>query len=582
MIRILLLILMSFSVQAAAKDKSKGVDKNGVTQLTYQLSPQMLLIGGGLKVCSSYVQTHCLQPLRKAELMKPSLRTGNDLVVTSGTIKEIQKDNHHLFPEKHMLNQLSDRLAEYLEQHGSDPVDIDTFYLRMNRLEKGEQEGFEDILSELNQRQRQFIKQSLQAPLESKDGAVLTEKAYVNNSDKDSATIIRKAQQLSQAIADSKGKDKARILVLTSSSSDPFDAVSFYLNLFANEKIETAWLPLEPAFLDVTHSDSLRCEDIETVRAKNQQQYFRRRVYPLLSQYQLAFCHKPELLNELILSADALFINGGDQTLTLQSLVKDKARSREYSPYFGLIKKQFEAGELLIMGTSAGTAVQSGNHEDGNDLPMISNGESLRGGYEGAVPALVPPAANCTEESSCPKGLQASSLTYNPRGGLGLVSLGVFDTHFSERERLVRLSRLLLDTQSSLGIGIDENTALHLTKISGQYQYSVYGQGATWFVDSSQAKLRQSPNRITMENLSIAVMRQKDKNIWNEREMMQEAFKGVECETKLKLDCQLVTGDGKYPLVLQVISSDYMLSDMLSDTLTDDVTSINLTIELSY
>lgn len=570
MIRILLLILITCSWQAAVG----GDNKNKDDSLTDQLSPQMLLIGGGLKICSSYVRTHCLQPLKKAELMKPSLRTTKELVVTSDTIKEVRKDSHHLFPDENLLNELSGHLQRYLEQHGNELVDIDIFYSRMDRLKPGGENGFEEILSSLEPKQRQFIKQHLQAPLESKDAKVLTEKAYLNNSDEDTVRIIRKAQQLSQSIANVKGKDKARILILTSSSSDPFDAVSFYLNLFANEQIETAWLPFEPAFLDVRLSESLRCENIETIRAKNQQQYSRSRVYPLLSQYQQAFCHNPELLNELILSADALFINGGDQTLTLQSFVKDAMNSRQYSPYFDLIKKQFEAGKLLIMGTSAGTAVQSGNHAGSHVPPMISNGESLPGGYEGTKPTFVPPAANCTEQSSCPDGLQASSVTYHPRGGLGLINLGVFDTHFSERNRLVRLSRLLLDTQSELGIGVDENTALHLTKTNGKYHYSVYGQGATWFVDSSQAKLLKSPSRITMENLSITVMRQKGKNVWSEYEMIQVAFKGIECGSKIKLGCQLVTGDEKYPLVLQVTSSDY--------TLTDDATSVNLAIELSY
>ncbi len=61
-------------------------------------------------------------------------------------------------------------------------------------------------------------------------------------------------------------------------------------------------------------------------------------------------------------------------------------------------------------------------------------------------------------------------LSYDPLGGLGFFPRGfVLDTHFGQRGREGRLIRLLADTKdipklgAIVGIGVDENTALHVT-----------------------------------------------------------------------------------------------------------------------
>ncbi len=44
--------------------------------------------------------------------------------------------------------------------------------------------------------------------------------------------------------------------------------------------------------------------------------------YPELAAYQQQMCRNPDLMKQLLLEADAIFINGGDQSLTMRSLQK--------------------------------------------------------------------------------------------------------------------------------------------------------------------------------------------------------------------------------------------------------------------
>jgi cyanophycinase len=61
-------------------------------------------------------------------------------------------------------------------------------------------------------------------------------------------------------------------------------------------------------------------------------------------------------------------------------------------------------------------------------------------------------------------------VSYDPQGGLGLISGYVLDSRFSELGREGRLTKVLhetrnLTTGATKGIGIDENTALVVTNV---------------------------------------------------------------------------------------------------------------------
>lgn len=99
----------------------------------------------------------------------------------------------------------------------------------------------------------------------------------------------------------------------------------------------------------------------------------------------------------------------------------DSGGVRDDSDAMALIRDRFNRGELLVGGTSAGTAVQGGCslHDDGFTIPMIDGGQArsvLVSGYDEGIAVF--------------------------EGGLGLFSYGITDSHFSERARETRLVKL--------------------------------------------------------------------------------------------------------------------------------------------
>jgi cyanophycinase len=120
----------------------------------------------------------------------------------------------------------------------------------------------------------------------------------------------------------------------------------------------------------------------------------------------LAASEAPSLLRR----ADVIFFGGGDQSRLLARL-KDRPAVLE-------AVRQAHTRGAVIAGTSAGTAVMT-------RFPMITGDAS-----------------------------------WNSSGGLGLFPYGLLDTHFSQRRREGRLTRMARATRTPLAFGIDENTAL--------------------------------------------------------------------------------------------------------------------------
>lgn len=146
---------------------------------------------------------------------------------------------------------------------------------------------------------------------------------------------------------------------------------------------------------------------------------------------------QPELV-EKCERADAIFFTGGDQ-LRITSQMGD-------SPMFRCMKERYEAGTMIV-GTSAGAAA----------IPhtMIVGGPG--------------------DESN-----RISTLSMAP--GLGLLDDVVIDSHFAERGRMGRLIGAVMQNPRNLGIGIDESTAIVVTR--GEH-FEVVGPGAVYVVDGA-------------------------------------------------------------------------------------------------
>ncbi len=284
--------------------------------------------------------------------------------------------------------------------------------------------------------------------------------------------------------ADISGKERPVIAVSTASARDPYDALDFYLHAFAEAGAEAVWLPLDAAVRAARDNDA--CDQLADYQARELGSFRRDEVWPERFAEQQAFCASPSAGLAMVSAIDGLFINGGDQWLTLHAF---RHEDGEATLELRRLLERLNKGQLLIGGTSAGAAVQSG-------ADMISNGSNLAGLRDGAI-ASPPPPPGCERSGNCPEGLRGDSLTWHPAGGLGTVTDAIVDTHFSERHRQLRLSRLLMDSQRTLGVGVDETTALVLRRDHGEAHFEVVGAGAAWLVDASQAKLtrRQGSGR---------------------------------------------------------------------------------------
>lgn len=135
--------------------------------------------------------------------------------------------------------------------------------------------------------------------------------------------------------------------------------------------------------------------------------------------------------------ATGIFFTGGDQARIVErikgTLLEDAIRKRHLEG-------------AVIAGTSAGAAI----------MPevMIVRGDS----------------------ETSPR---ADAVTLGP--GLGFVSGIVVDQHFAERGRLGRLLTALLLQPDTIGVGVDENTALI---VCGD-EFEVLGEGAVTIVDEA-------------------------------------------------------------------------------------------------
>ena len=139
-----------------------------------------------------------------------------------------------------------------------------------------------------------------------------------------------------------------------------------------------------------------------------------------------------------IKNAGAVFFTGGDQ-LKLTSQIGD-------TPVFQLSYKVYEQGGV-IAGTSAGASVLS-------DTMLVSG-----------------------EGDASPKA--GDALRMAP--GFGFIHGVVVDQHFAERGRMGRLLAAVAQNPKSVGLGIDENSAV----VVERSRFRVIGEGGVYVLDGA-------------------------------------------------------------------------------------------------
>jgi len=258
-----------------------------------------------------------------------------------------------------------------------------------------------------------------------------------------------------------------RIAVVTASSQDPFDPVDFYLSLFDALGARAQWWPIDAA-LNVAVAGA-RCSELDELRMQALQLPGRARIYPDLSAQQAQACAAPQALAQVPKDVQGVFFSGGDQWRLRRALVDEHDQP---NTWLQALQAAHAAGTLVVGGTSAGAAVQSGG-------AMIGNGTTAEALRAGALRAS-PPAPGCERAQACPQGLVEDSFTWWPAGGTGLAAGATADTHFSERGRELRLLTVMLASATPWGYGADETSALRLTTHDGKRQLQAYGEHGGW------------------------------------------------------------------------------------------------------
>jgi cyanophycinase len=103
--------------------------------------------------------------------------------------------------------------------------------------------------------------------------------------------------------------------------------------------------------------------------------------------------------------------------------------------------------------------------------------------------------------------------------GLGLLEGVIVDSHFAERGRFGRLMGAVAQNPHNLGIGIDEDTAIHVTN---DEEFTVLGSGAIYVIDGTGIRFtslsdRQSEGILTIHDARVHVLGRDDRFNLKER-----------------------------------------------------------------
>lgn len=454
-------------------------------------SPNLLLAGGALKTCSSMTTKNCTS-------------AANFVSAKSDLLYEISPMS---------LNRYQKLMEEYSEENEflySKLVNINSSYsgkaMTKNELfDRLNDEGFSnDAIRSLSDEEYFILLDALEAQQVDEKGSRLKEQVSLANTKNLSSVNIynafidaartKKQSKLSPDEAGEQQNTLVKIGVVTASSRDPFEAVDFYLGVFQQPNVEVVWLPLTPSLQQAMFVDNMGgkgCENLTRFRAQNNV-FDRERLYPARTDMQRKWCEDEALRIETLSTLDGIFFNGGDQSKTLAALTTPDGQA---STFFTKLHTMWRADKLIVGGTSAGTAVQAGGFMNNRPVPMLTSGNS-KGVLSSGVFAIPPVSQRCEDENGCANRLVENAVTIKPTGGFGLFTIGLLDTHFSERNREVRLIAATAQSSQQFGFGVDETTALLVDAFEPgeKVNFSVIGQAGVYIVDLGQGRIEESRN----------------------------------------------------------------------------------------
>lgn len=469
---ILLLALLGSCAQAAPSEQRLRFNQSGFTQPDVnQTVKELWLFGGGEKICSSVEPQHCLPAQAKQAAA---------FFASSGALSE--KTFACTAQSRQLLTGLAQWPAEpeQNQQPASAPKRLATI-LQALPLQPLSERAFHQTLAALQLNDDELTLLEDACELAPPAGAEL--KIFWPGTDPTTQQMFRQLVQAGAARSQNPGK-KPVLLLITASSYNPYQWVSYYRQLFSAAGAEVRWLPIEAAWSQqlTEQQPQANCAAIEAERLVHSGQLRRAAIYPLEALAQQQACQQPTLLTDWIEQADVVFINGGDQSLTLRALTN---ASGDWTTVAKTLLHRVRQQGVILAGSSAGNAVLSGRLD--GKVAMISGGRQQASLQYGALATDIN-SPGCAITKGCQTSLVAGQLTYRPQGGLQLFSLGVNDTHFYERSREARLLRLVLDSHSGAGFGVDEATVLRARFANeDEAELSVLGHGGVWLLDAGAA-----------------------------------------------------------------------------------------------
>lgn len=474
------------------KSESKGKAKKKASKKEGQYPKySLMLVGGGLKTCSSLSPKNC-SGAALSEIFSGSVKTERQFKLANDSIVEITNGTIWRSNRQEVKEQVV-TLLNYLSNKFNDDVigqkEFETNWKNAELEVNGVWTSGKDVFFALSETELNFVSDNLEVFVSVDNKGKTRAKEAVNlefNRNKFTTDIYKKFVDLAAQNSD---RNKPKVLVMTSSARDTMEVADFYVEALAAVGGDTEWLPVDAAYQAAQQTlvdGDPSCEQLPNYRADINGAWKREGIYKYWSEKQVKFCEKPKLSIEAIKSADALFINGGDQSLTYKAL---KTPEGFDTPELKAIKEQVEKGLLIVGGTSAGTAVISGGTFGVSTPPMVTSGNSFNALVNGAF-SQEAPHSGCSKDSSCPAGIQERDLTYNENGGLGLFPWGILDTHFSERARHGRLIKLSNETKTRYAFGIDESTALLVGWTRDEKRivnFEVMGKSGVYVVDNTKS-----------------------------------------------------------------------------------------------
>ncbi|MCL1144177.1 cyanophycinase [Shewanella gaetbuli] len=455
----------------------------------------LMLVGGGLKTCSSLSANSCSENVVFSPNSKLSIQYHFSLdwlerafnheslqTLSLTQINSLRKASKQAAQSSVSLNQLKDAVGQINKHLLNDLTDLE-YYALLDLLEQEQRSEYGEILHE------QVILNATAKPYGPAIYRLFTLQALLK-------------KQL-------KNPDATRpvIGIVTASARDPFESISYYTSAFEQAGADVIWLPLDAALQAGIYNK--QCDKLPLLRQKLQGNVDKARLYPTETELQHRLCESPEELYQQLEQIDGLFLNGGDQSLSLTAWLKPDQKP---SKALTVIRSRLFNKDIVIGGTSAGTAVMTANN-------MITGGTS-DGAMQYGVLSVKPPSERC-EINQCEGDTPATAVTYRAEGGLGLFPFGIMDTHFSERERQIRLLMLTASTGSEMGFGVDENTAL-LVNLADK-DLKVIGEHGVWVIEQAQVNLNDNGKQ-RYEGVSHYLSSGSQANINNNHQLVNIEF----------------------------------------------------------